>query len=491
MKLGGLAAVLIFATWLLFAARLYAATRVGYGDSEALYASYALYPASAYLDHPGLVGEVTRVIGGGGAPSPFAAHLFTTFAGVALTGVFVFSAWAFGASRYGMLLAAFVPLLVPELAVGLFAITPDTLLAPLWLLGLASVALAHRRPKSSAWYWFAAGICAGAATYAKLSGALLWLAMVIHVATSPRLRRNIAAWLGLAIGVFATLPFFFHELRHGFPMYAHRMQATQGDAGLSLRNLGVTVGGQLLYVSPGFVVLGFLAARRLWRTRRGLEHELDRFLFLAFVVPVVPLTLLCLWSRVAEPHWIAPSYLALAMSYAMNAKPRTLHRVAAASGGALVVAAYLWVLVPDAARLRPEQADPSYDLTSELYGWPEVLEKVTDAARANPGAIVAGPHWTVCAQLRAALPLPIPVSCFTPIRDDFDTWSPRSRVASAPVVIFVSDNRFGNDIPAAMARLTRDRRLILPIERGGRIIRVFTLEILRENPRSLALKSGT
>ncbi|MCU0686136.1 MAG: hypothetical protein MUF34_28465, partial [Polyangiaceae bacterium] len=42
--------------------RLYAALRLGYGDSEALYACYALRPQAAYRDHPGLIGVLGRAL---------------------------------------------------------------------------------------------------------------------------------------------------------------------------------------------------------------------------------------------------------------------------------------------------------------------------------------------------------------------------------------------------------------------------------------------
>ena len=64
-------------TAVFLALRLVAASRVGFGDSEALYASYALHPQPAYLDHPGLVGLLARAVGGGTAPTPDRAHLFT------------------------------------------------------------------------------------------------------------------------------------------------------------------------------------------------------------------------------------------------------------------------------------------------------------------------------------------------------------------------------------------------------------------------------
>ena len=57
----------MLATVLLSAVRVTAADRLGFGDSEALYASYAFYPQAVYLDHPGLIGLFARAIGDGAA----------------------------------------------------------------------------------------------------------------------------------------------------------------------------------------------------------------------------------------------------------------------------------------------------------------------------------------------------------------------------------------------------------------------------------------
>ena len=35
---------------------------IGFGDSEALYACYAMHPQPAYLDHPGLIGVIMQII---------------------------------------------------------------------------------------------------------------------------------------------------------------------------------------------------------------------------------------------------------------------------------------------------------------------------------------------------------------------------------------------------------------------------------------------
>src|SRR5580692_3821844 len=117
--------VLVVASVALLAVRLLAATRVGFGDSEALYASYALHPQPAYLDHPGLIGIVARAIGGGSSPSPLHAHLATTLAATAWPWVMALTCRAAGASWARSLRTALVAGLAPEIAVGLFALTPD------------------------------------------------------------------------------------------------------------------------------------------------------------------------------------------------------------------------------------------------------------------------------------------------------------------------------------------------------------------------------
>src|SRR5580698_11427148 len=90
-------AALRAATAAFLALRLVAAARVGFGDSEALYASYALHPQPAYLDHPGLIGSVARAIGGGTAPTPERAHIVTSLLATLVPWVMVLACRACGA----------------------------------------------------------------------------------------------------------------------------------------------------------------------------------------------------------------------------------------------------------------------------------------------------------------------------------------------------------------------------------------------------------
>lgn len=482
---------------LLLGVRLWAATQIGFGDSEALYASWAAHPQPAYLDHPGFVGLVARVIGEGAIPSPDRTHVVTAIVATLVPLGLFLVARACGADKRMAASAALVVALVPEIAVGLFALTPDLLLAPLWLgaLGLAALGLSARPgTTTAAGALLGAGLLAGIAGAAKVSGLLLVIALVAAYASVARMpgdargaARTLWPWAGLAAGLVVVSPIASFEARQGWPMLRHRLVETQHGAGPSLSNLGALVGGQLVYLSPVVAWLAVLVAVDLVRRRR--EDVISRVLFFSFAVPLLPLVALSLWSPVAEPHWIAPALLALPVHAARRASRADVKfararpvKIGAAVAATFTLLAHAWVLVPESARLFPSDADPKTDLASELYGWPTVLDAVRQimTAAATPfdpegrDVVVVGPHWTVCAQLHAGLP-GVRVGCATPIPDDFDRWLPREEWRKASDVLFVTDNRFGGDGAEQLPLHVRREQSRVTILRGGRTARVFEL----------------
>jgi Dolichyl-phosphate-mannose-protein mannosyltransferase len=515
-------AALIAATAALTAGRLVAASQVGFGDSEALYASYAIHPQPAYLDHPGLVGAIARVIGGGTAPEPRTAHLVTTALVALVPWEMVLACRACGATWARSLAAGLLVAFVPEVAVGLFALTPDLPLAMAWIGALGLAARGLRTPRGGgATALFAAGALAGVAAASKASGALLLAALAAAYASraaaprtpdratapgtpgrtaAPRTPgRTAAPWAGLAAGVLLVLPVAVFEARSGWPMLRHRMVESQADAGVSLRNAGALVAGQLVYLSPLTAVAAATAARGLWRERR--DDAVSALLWVSAAIPAAALVPLCLWSRVAEPHWIAPALLALVPAAARSPRPPSRRLIAGATavGAAMVAAVYVWVLVPATLRVAPASYDPRLDLANELYGWPEVVRAARAAARDgatatpprgadssadsadsnNPVAVVA-PHWVLCAQLEAGLRGEVPVGCDTGVPDDFDRWLPRARWREARAIVWVSDARFGPPPPFPSREVSEQRDVV--IRRGGRAVRHFTLATFVERP---------
>jgi len=478
----------------LLAVRIVAAWVVGFGDSEALYACYALHPAPAYLDHPGLVGVFARALGSGGAPSPFTAHVATAALATATPWLAAWAARACGATRGAAATAGLVIAVTPEIAIGLFAMTPDALLAPAWLavIGAAATALAAPPSASRAAAGFVfAGLFAGVAAASKVTGLLLFPALALAYAAPPARRhaRSIWPWAGLAAGALVVAPVALFEASHGWPMLAHRLVATQSGAGVSLRNAGALVGGQIAYLSP--IVAFLAAAASLDLVRRRRDDAASHLLFAAFALPFAALAALSLWSRVAEPHWLAPALLAPAIHAARRASSpgtRATPRLVAWGAGvavAIVAAVHAWVLVPPLARLAPKSSDPRYDIANELFGWPAAIAQIRDTMRDESGdLVIVGPHWVVCAQIHAALGPGARVGCATPIRDDFDDWEPRAGWERAEKILFVTDNRFDAD-PArlfpgrALARTAR-----VDVLRGGRVARAFSISLWERAARA-------
>lgn len=495
-------AVLLGLSLVLLVVRIHAATKIGFGDSEALYAAWALHPQASYLDHPGLVGAFARAVGGGDAPTPWQAHRWTTAIAGLFPLLFLLVARGLGAARRPAAAAAVVVLVTPQIAVGLFAMTPDLLLAPMWIaaLGLAHVGLTA--PPGSARSAVAlafAGLAAGIGTSAKASGALLLLALLLTygalalrparpadepdaLRTARRNARSAYPWVGLALAGMVLTPVVSRELALGHPMLAHRLVDTQVDAGLSLRNLGSVLGGQLLYVSPVLAWMALVVARDLVRRRH--DDVASRILFASFAVPVVPLLLVSIWSRVAEPHWLAPPLLALALHGARRASAVVSARVTKAGvavAAAMTAAAHAFVLVPSASRLVPASADVRADLARELYGWPDVAAAVREESLALAAGdleardvVVVGPHWTLCAQLAAALEDRL-VGCATPVPDDFDGWLPRNRWRSAARVIYVTDDVFGGDGTRVLPSHAIVSERTVEVRRGTKVARRFRL----------------
>jgi hypothetical protein len=245
-----------------------------------------------------------------------------------------------------------------------------------------------------------------------------------------------------------------------------------------------------VYLSPLVVVAAVLVARDLWRHRR--DDSTSTLLACSTFVPLVLLLPLCLWSRVAEPHWMAPALLALPVHAArrltqgVRLLSKRLGGATLGTAAAMSIAAYAWVLLPGLVQWMPASYDGRLDLANELYGWPQVetsVRRVVAEERApqdDPGAlVVVGPHWVVCAQLEARLKHDVPVGCADPVRDDFDTWSPRADWNKAETVLFVNDNRFPEpDYEALFPDRVFKRETRVSVFRGGRITRVFTLAVL-------------
>lgn len=482
-------------TALLGVVHAFAADRLGFGDAEALYASYALYPQAAYLDHPGLIGLFARAIGDGAPPSPAAAHRVTTAFAAIVPWLAALAARALGASWRGAALAALALLVTPELAIGLFGMTPDLPLVVCWYasLGCAGAALSSEPGSLRALVGtLAAAGFAALGFDAKVSGGLLLVGLALAFATRfgrPHLR-TLAPWAGLALAAVVVSPVVLDEAHRGFPMLRHRLLDAH-HGGPSLRNLGALVGGQLLYLTPPILLCALFLFADLVRRRR--ESESEALLF-STTVATTPLLLLALASRVAEPHWVAPAFLALPLHLALREGdprpllPRWATVSSAVIGLAAIALVHAAVLFPFVPRLLGPRYVPRYDLANDLYAWrdgiPFVAQTLAEEASDGPPPIVVGPHWIVCAQLRAGLPRSVLVGCGGDEPADFATWLPRATWSSSPVILYVTDDRFERDPAKDVPDHGIDAVSHIGIRRGGVPVRRITVYRLVRGARA-------
>ena len=476
---------LLWISAVLLVLRVYASRILGYGDGEALYAVYALHPAPSYLDHPGLIGALAGLLGDGGAPTPRTAHAWTAVFATTVPFAVLLSARLAGAPRHRAVEVALVAALTPELAVGLFGFTPDLPLAILWLLCMGLTLFSLRRPRGDRRAdaaLLAAGVCGGLAAAAKLPG----LALLPWIALSATGRRpGLVVFGSVLLGISVVSPVALHEAASGFAMFRHRFVSTQQTAGFSFRNIAALGLGQIGYLSPLVFGAAWASARGVIR-RRSVD-PVARALFVLFALTAAPLVGLCVWSRVAEPHWVAPAYLPLAVAWGRRpaALPSWLRDNLLRVAAAFVAVVHLYVLTDIFPRLAGASYDGRYDLANDMRMFPAAAgmlrAELLVAARGDRRVVVVAPHWTIAAQLAGVLPsgtLITTAGGSSSADGDFPRWVSAWTRDRADAVLFVSDDRFGTGASEHLTARPTEGRASFTLARGGRPVRRLQLRTL-------------
>jgi len=477
--------------------RLWVAARTGLGDVEAYYWTWSRHLAPGYLDHGPAVALLIRlgtlVLGETALAirAPFILVSATTLAGAALLARQLAGGWRAG-------LRAVVALLcMPIMLVGGGAANPDVPLAGLVVLFLGLLLAAVRRvehDRPATLIVAAAGLVCGLAVCAKLFGLALlvplaWLAWRQRARARALLAAGAAALLG-------ALPVVLWNWQHGWATLGYHLQGRHtAPVGLSLANAGKLLGGQLAYVSPLLVVGLVAAAVSLWRGRGALPA---RALLVVAAPLVLAATVLILIVPGAEPHWPLPGYLPLILWLAARLGAwrarrwvRGLAAAAVVFAGLAGLALHLHVLTDLGVRLMPASYQPRYDLSNELRGWPAVADAVAASLRPTGGELavlassggsakrelVAGCHYTTCAQLTFAARRRFEVVCPSPRVDQFDLEPGGDGSARVGVdLLYVLDERFPFDADLLYQCRRVERLREVAIHRAGRLVRRFLLE---------------
>ncbi len=438
----------IVSSLVLCALRLDLARHIGLGDAEALFVAYGFHPQPAYVDYPGLIGWLARLI----EPSPLAIHLVTAFGSTALPWAGVLAARALGSSRREALRVYFPLALLPALSIGTFAFSPDLLLCHSWLLALGSAGFALRRSEASftgLLAWVAAGVGTALACLSQPSGWLLALGLLLVALGRPERHRlsTIAPWAAGGMFAILTAPLVAYWWKRGLNLGL--------DPELGVSHVLLSLARPILGVTPPFVVAAVLVARHLLRAPP--EGAIDRLLRYQLLIPLVPLALLAACTR-AEPDWLVPAYLVLGLQVARMPPLRpSLAYTCAATGFGVALLGWCWLRtsLPLVTGQWLGGYDPALDTSNDYYAWSpnkQLLEEAVSAAHERTGQmpVVIGPHWSICAQAEVALAGSIHVGCDSAERDDYDDWSDPAFWENAQTLLFVTDSRFHPEPPQSL-----------------------------------------
>ena len=308
-------------------------------------------------------------------------------------------------------------MLVPEISVGLFGLTPDLPLILLWYaaVGLSALGIAAK-PGSARALAFAlgSGCAVGLACDAKVSGILLLLGLVVAWASRPASehRRSVAPYAALAVALVLFCPVVLDEIERGFPMLRHRLVDTQRGAGISLRNVAALAGGQLLYVTPPLLFGAYKVGRD---SVLAAQRRCNLRLLWSVTSLSVPLVFLSVsrgrrTTLDGADYLGSPLHLARRADAASRRSSRPGWRASRSSWGS---SRWLSRTLGSSCRSAPRCSASATCLVtiSPMICLPGVGHAAGSPrprrSRSRPDAppvVVVGPHWTVCAQLHADLP---------------------------------------------------------------------------------------
>jgi len=348
------------------------AGRYGWHRDEFYYVLCGRHLAWGYVDQPPLTPVLARLA----AALPGGVWPLRVLAVAAQTGCILLAgvlAAELGGGRRAQTLAAAAVAACPIFVGGslLFGTTVTDQLA--WVALFVLVARALRLGTTPA--WLAAGLVAGLALENKDTVAVMLLGVAVGLALYRRdVLRTPGPWLAGGTAVLLAVPNVVWDATHSWSNF-QMATVLAGKEGGPLGSLAQLPLLAILLAGPPLAVLWVIGVRRLISTE-GREH---RWILVVAVVAVVLCTL-----GGGKPYYPAPALAALFAAGAVRIEATAADirpwRVA-------LVATWLSALLLALPVLPPRGATAVSAVSAEMmetYGWPQLAEQVSQAARTLP-----------------------------------------------------------------------------------------------------------
>ena len=385
------------------ASRLLLAGKFGLGVDESHYLMYSRHLAWGYFDHPPMVAflaALTSLLGDG----VFLVRLGpVACSAVSLILLRYLALALYRDERVGFWSAVLIHMM-PYQHLLLVGLLPDATLNIFWCGTLLAVWHAVHSGRWS--MWILTGLLFGGALLSKYHAALLALCLLGYFITSADHRfwlKKAQPYVAVLIGLIVFSPNILWNARRDWLSYSFQLGRGRGD-GLDAGHFLTAVGGQLGAWSP--LIFGILAAAFIAIIRQRHISEADRFAVWTSIPIFVIFCLAGLTSKIL-PHWtsmgwwtgsIAVTAVILHKTAGTKTSAKRWRRwsvAALATGFTMSALLYIVLFLPVVSpvynwardlslnlnqkfsALKPlEPFEPGFDLSNELFGWPEIARQV-------------------------------------------------------------------------------------------------------------------
>ena len=383
--------------------RLLLAGKFGLGVDESHYLMYSRHLAWGYFDHPPMVAflaALTTIPG----DSVFLVRLGPIVCSfISLILLRQLAMVLYHDERIGFWAAVLIHMM-PYQHLLLVGLLPDATLNIFWCATLLAV---WRAMRSGKWFlWILTGLLFGGALLSKYHAILLSFCLLGYLVTSADHRfwlKKPQPYIAVLIGLIVFSPNILWNARRNWLSYSFQLSQGGGD-GLDVGKFLMAVGGQLGAWSP--IIFIVLAAVFIAIIRQPKISEADRFAVWTSIPIFVFFCLAGLRSKIL-PHWTSFGWwtgsviLAAVVLRKIGASNKYAGRWRHWSAAALVtgftmsallyIALFLPVVSPvyNWARdislnlnqkfpaIKPlKPFEPGFDISNELFGWPEIARQV-------------------------------------------------------------------------------------------------------------------
>lgn len=461
---------------------------VGPGDNEAYYWTWSKHLDLSYFDHPPMVAYMIALTTAVGGDSVFFLRIGTVLLFCITSFLIYLLAFELSGSGktafYSLCLANIIPLFF---LLGILTV-PDAPLAVFWLLYLLLLLRVARGIPW--WHWYLMGFVLGLAVLSKYFAILLVPSTFLFLLSDKKLRAYLKSphpYIGLALSGLVASPIIFWNMRVGWASFIYQLN-TRHEGGVFWNNLWTLVIGQLGVVTPillfCFLFVIFIFMKRGFRPGGDIR---DKFIVLTSVPTLVFFYIVMCLTNDAEPHWPGLGYIPLLIGTVWlypeylvkrrNLNVRFSRRRFSVFGflriwvkgssafkffvGAALIVPLVFILIMNIQLFYPlyrpsisSIASPTdltgweveqYDATSDLFGWPEVAERVrkisTEMLEKGEAPFVFSFHYNIASQLSFALKDTKDVFCLSNSIDQFDFWQDTKDLLGRNA-IYICTNRY-------------------------------------------------